>query len=124
MVLHSDTSEGISEGDLAVVENLENLSSLRLDPKKAKPGFSASALFTGGQAFVILEGILDKAKEQKKLQAELDRAKGFIKGIEKKLQNERFVSNAPESVLQKERDKLESQTQKISNLESSLAELN
>ena len=60
----------------------------------------------------------------KKLQAELDRAKGFIKGIEKKLQNERFVSNAPESVLQKERDKLESQTQKISNLESSLAELN
>lgn len=71
---------------------------------------------------VAVENI-DVAAETEKLEAELKRAEGFLFGIQKKLSNERFVSNAPEQVIILERKKESDTIAKIATIKSSLASL-
>jgi valyl-tRNA synthetase len=62
--------------------------------------------------------------EKEKFTKELDYTKGFVKSIEKKLGNERFVQNAPPAVVDNERKKLADGQARIKILEESLAQLN
>jgi valyl-tRNA synthetase len=57
------------------------------------------------------------------LQKELDYQKGFVKSIEKKLSNERFVNNAPAQVVDRERQKLADGQARIKILEEELGKL-
>ncbi len=66
---------------------------------------------------------IDIEEEIKKIQKELDYQKGFVAGIEKKLSNERFVNNAPEAIVDKERKKLADGNERIKILEKSLLSL-
>tara|TARA_R110002072_G_scaffold20671_25_gene74740 strand:+ start:1386 stop:4040 length:2655 start_codon:yes stop_codon:yes gene_type:complete len=66
---------------------------------------------------------IDVAAEITKLQGELKRAQGFLFGIQKKLSNERFVSNAPAQVIALERKKASDTEAKIETIKSSLASL-
>ena len=67
--------------------------------------------------------LIDVAAEIEKIEAELTRLEGFLKGIEKKLGNERFVSNAPEAVVALERKKQSDAQSKIATLRETLAGL-
>lgn len=58
------------------------------------------------------------------LEKELAYTVGFLKSVDKKLSNERFVSNAPAQVIEKERLKRSDAEAKIKALEASLAQLN
>ena len=60
--------------------------------------------------------------EKAKLHKELDYIRGFRKGVEGKLSNERFVQNAPEQVVDLERKKLADADAKIAAIEAKLAE--
>ena len=62
-------------------------------------------------------------KEKEEMQKELDRQRGFLKGVEKKLSNERFVNNAPDAVVASEKKKQADALARIEILEKSLAEL-
>lgn len=62
-------------------------------------------------------------EEIEKLTKELERAQGFLRGIQKKLSNERFVANAPEQVVALEKKKEADTLAKIKTLESSLKNL-
>ena len=64
--------------------------------------------------------IKDEAAEREKLLKELDYTKGFLASIEKKLANEKFVSNAPAQVLETENKKKEDALRKIAILEETL----
>ncbi len=66
---------------------------------------------------------IDVEAEIEKLSAELKRAQGFLVGIQKKLSNERFVSNAPEKVLELERKKESDTLAKIQTIIGSLNSL-
>ncbi len=63
-------------------------------------------------------------EERKRIQSELDYAKGFVISVEKKLSNERFVQNAPEAIVENERKKLTDGKERLKILEESLAKLN
>ena len=54
---------------------------------------------------------------------ELEYAKGFLKSVEKKLSDERFLSNAPDKVIEVERKKATDAKEKIILLEKSLSQL-
>ena len=56
-------------------------------------------------------------------QTEIKRLQGFMAGIEKKLQNERFVQNAPAQVVELERKKLADAQSKIAALEATIKSL-
>ena len=73
--------------------------------------------------FVPLTGNIDVEAEIKKLEEELKYAQGFLKSVEAKLSNERFVSGAPAAVVDKERKKKADAEAKIAVIEQQLAGL-
>ncbi len=73
----------------------------------AKPKASATTLVEGREVYVPLEGLIDLDAEKERVQKEIKRISGLLTGTEKKLANEKFVANAPEEVVNKEREKLE-----------------
>jgi valyl-tRNA synthetase len=62
-------------------------------------------------------------EEIAKMEAEIAHLTKFLKGVEAKLSNERFVQNAPEAVVAMERKKQSDATTKIENLRNSIANL-
>lgn len=74
------------------------------------------------KAYVILPGV-DVEQERAKLREELEYAQGFVRSIEAKLSNEKFVNNAPAAVVERERKKLEDGKGRVAMLEESLAQL-
>ena len=66
---------------------------------------------------------IDVEAEVLEIESEIKRLTGFIGGIEKKLSNERFVSGAPEAVVNSEKKKLKDGKEKIANLESNVKRL-
>ena len=69
---------------------------------------------------VPFEGSVDVAEQTDKIKEELDYTKGFLKSVQKKLSNERFVNNAPEQVVANERKKEADAAAKIAVLEEQL----
>ena len=86
---------------------------------------SASQTFMVGttQFSVPLEGMIDTEAEKAKILAEIQRYEGFLRGVNAKLGNERFVANAPAQVVELERKKLADATTKIENLKQRLQSL-
>lgn len=62
-------------------------------------------------------------EERNKMEEELAYQEGFLKSVEKKLSNERFVANAPEQVVAMERKKAADAQEKIAALKSRLTSL-
>jgi valyl-tRNA synthetase len=84
---------------------------------------SISFVVAGLEYFVPLAGQIDVEAEKEKIQADIDYQTGFLKSVEKKLSNERFVSNAPDQVVEMERKKLADAETKIELLKKQLAAL-
>jgi valyl-tRNA synthetase len=55
------------------------------------------------ELYIPLEQGVDVEAEIRNLENDLKYQKGFLQAIEKKLSNEKFVSNAPPSVVENER---------------------
>jgi len=73
--------------------------------------------------FVPIIGTINIQEEIKKLQVELQYTEGFLKSVQGKLSNERFVSSAPVQVIASERKKEADALAKISMLKESLSGL-
>ena len=106
----------------AIIEKLSGLSEIEFTAEKSE---SAQAFLVGTDEYAVpLGGMIDAAAECEKAQAEIKRLQGFMAGIEKKLQNERFVQNAPAQVVELERKKLADAQSKIAALEATIKALN
>lgn len=81
---------------------------------------AASFMVGTFEVYVPLEGMVDPEEERKKLTAELEYARGFLNSVMKKLNNEKFVNNAPEKVVALERKKQADALSKIKTLEERL----
>ena len=73
--------------------------------------------------FVPLEGKIDTEKEREAILKDLEYQRGFMESVDKKLSNEKFVSSAPQKVIEMERKKKADAEAKIKSLEESLARL-
>ena len=73
---------------------------------------------------VPLGGLIDLQAELAKAQAELAHLESFLKGVQKKLANERFVQNAPAQVVELERKKQSDAESKIATLRLTISQLN
>jgi valyl-tRNA synthetase len=89
--------------------------------EKAPQASGASFRVDTFECFIPLAGNVDAAAEKAKLEEELKYAKGFLQSVRKKLDNERFVSNAPDKVIEMERKKEADALEKILVIEKSLA---
>ncbi|MEX0275656.1 MAG: valine--tRNA ligase, partial [Flavobacteriaceae bacterium] len=105
----------------AIVQKLGNISSLKTI-KESKHG-ALSFRVKSDEYFIPIEDSIDVQAEIEKIREELNYTKGFLKSVQKKLGNERFVNNAPEKVVALERKKAADAEAKIQTLEKSLANL-
>jgi valyl-tRNA synthetase len=87
---------------------------------EAAPGACSSFRVSKTEFFIPLSEGVDLGAEREKIQKEIDYLKGFLASVDKKLSNERFVSNAPEKVIELERKKAADAQEKIEGLEKSL----
>ena len=105
-----------------VIQKLTNASEINYVTDKVEG--AASFRVKSNEYFVPISlDTIDVEAEITKLNAELKRAEGFLTGIQKKLSNERFVSNAPEQVITLERKKESDTLAKIETIKASLASL-
>ncbi|MBU2947243.1 valine--tRNA ligase [Zobellia uliginosa] len=116
----------LNEGDLAkiwdvVIEKLTNISEVSYVETTVDGALSFRV--KSNEYFVPMSGAIDIEAEIKKIEEELKYTKGFLKSVQKKLSNERFVNNAPEKVISIERQKQADAEAKIETLEKSLASL-
>ena len=73
--------------------------------------------------YLVLNREINLEDERERLLKELDYQKGFVQSVLKKLNNERFVNNAPSAVVDRERQKLADGESKVKNLEEALTQL-
>lgn len=90
---------------------------------KDAPDSSVSFISGSEKYFLEIGSVIDVEKEREKVLEELEYARGFLKSVEKKLSNERFVAGAPEQVVLKERQKLEDGQKRVARLEETLKNL-
>jgi valyl-tRNA synthetase len=104
--------------------SLVRVSNLYCDVDVKKPPLSASAVISGAEIFVPLEGLIDIEVEKTRLQKELDNLKDLLTKVSKKLANPDFLANAPTEVIDREKLKkhdFEERTERINkNLEQIL----
>ncbi len=90
----------------------------------AAKGDGVSSFMVGTTEYAVpLGGLIDVEAEIAKAEAELKHLEGFLNGVKKKLQNERFVSNAPAQVVELERKKQADAESKIATLKETIASL-
>jgi valyl-tRNA synthetase len=101
-----------------VVEKICNLESIKMVADKVEGSLS---FIVGSQEFYVpLADSIDVEAEIAKLEEELKYTNGFMKSVNKKLSNERFVNNAPEAVVAIERKKLADAESRIKVIEEQL----
>jgi len=83
-----------------------------------------SIVADAGNIYLPLNELIDFEKEKARVQGEIELTKSEISRAEGMLKNDKFVSKAPESVVQKERDNLANNKEKLTQLEASLEKLN
>ncbi|HZY10160.1 MAG TPA: valine--tRNA ligase [Bacteroidota bacterium] len=101
-------------------QRLARVSSIEELKNGKRPNHSASAVVSGGEVFIPLEGIIDLDAERLRIRKELNRVQGMLEGIQKKLSNENFVGKAPKEVVDKEWEKLESFKVNLEKLKKNL----
>ena len=120
--------------DLYYLPNGNNLSNIEIIKKiaiidkleestKEKFDVVTSFLIKKFEFFIPLEEGFDKDKEINKLKKELDYQRSFLKSVEVKLKNENFIKNAPENIVEKEKQKINDSKQKIDSIIKSIDEL-
>ncbi len=105
----------------AVIAKLGNLEAVNYvsEPVEGALTFRVKS----NEYFIPMEGSIDVEAEIIKLTEELKYTEGFLKSVQKKLSNERFVAGAPEQVIANERKKEADALANIETLKSSLASL-
>ena len=105
----------------ALISRLVNLSELTYATQPLEGAFSFRV--KSNEFFVPINDHLDVEAELEKLQSELSYIRGFLKSVEGKLSNQRFVNNAPENVVAVERKKQSDALSKIAVLEQQIKSL-
>ncbi len=105
----------------SVIQRLAGIG--RLHFSEQQPPQSVGFVVQSDECALPMEGLIDVAEERAALQKDLDYTRGFLRSVDKKLSNERFVQNAPAAVIEAERKKAADARAKIKALEESLDRL-
>ena len=105
------------------LERLARIGSIDAAVGASRPRLSASTVVSGADVFVPLEGLIDIAVEKQRLSKEIERIAGLLKGIDSKLGNAKFVENAPDDVVEREKDKQSSFRRTLEKLHTNLQSL-
>ena len=89
-----------------LIERLARLESLAFSEAEAPKDAVQTLLEGGATAILPLAGVIDVSQELARLTKELERHRGEIRKLGKKLANQQFLDKAPEEVIAEQRDRL------------------
>ncbi|MCB9425416.1 MAG: valine--tRNA ligase [Flavobacteriales bacterium] len=121
IVLQIINNENVSSSFDSVIKKLGNISELTYVTDKVEGALTYRV--KSNEYFIPIAGAINVEEEIAKINEELKYTKGFLKSVQGKLSNEKFVSGAPEQVVANERKKEADALAKIETLEQSLAGL-
>ncbi len=121
----------ITEGDnlelikrnLCYIETLVKTKSLNIGTNIKKPAHSATGILEGVEVFIPLKGIIDISEETTRLEKRLSKIENELNIVFKKINNEDFLSKAPEDIIKKEREKADELRDIKERMENSLKTL-
>jgi valyl-tRNA synthetase len=104
-----------------IIAKLANISEFSLVNEQLK----GAANFMAGidEFFIPLAGNIDVEAEKENIQKEIEYLQGFLKSVNAKLANERFVQNAKPEIVANEQNKKADAEAKIKSLEATLSAL-
>lgn len=117
-VINNEKASATFNGIIAKLGNLESIE----DTSETIEG-ALTFRVKSNEYFIPMVGAIDVDAEIKKLTEELNYTEGFLKSVQKKLSNERFVAGAPEQVVASEKKKEADALAKMETLKASLASL-
>ena len=117
-VINNENSDTTFDDVISKLENLEAIEYVK-EPVEGALTYRVKS----NEYFIPMEGAIDVEAEIAKLTEELNYTEGFLKSVQKKLSNERFVAGAPEQVVASEKKKEADALAKIETLKSSLESL-
>jgi valyl-tRNA synthetase len=104
-----------------VVKRLARLSEISF---AAEPPQGAVQLLVRGEvASLPLKGVIDLSAEKARLDKEIVKADADIKRVDAKLSNEKFVANAPEELVEEEKEKREAAVERKARILEALERL-
>jgi len=107
------------EGFLQRLAYADTVSLLEKEPENLDGMITITT--SDAKLYIPMGQLVDVAKEIARITKELEGARKFLKSLEGKLSNEKFVSRAPEAVVNAEREKAAKHRDLIAQLEESLA---
>jgi len=87
------------------------------------PEGAVQLLVRGEVAALPLKGVIDFSVEKARLDKELAKAEADIKRVDAKLSNEKFVANAPEEIVEEEKEKREAAVERKTKILEALDRL-
>jgi valyl-tRNA synthetase len=121
MELFVKKNQELSTSFDSVIVKMGNLSQLSYVSNKVVNAYSF--MVQSNEFFIPFGEMIDLDAERIKIEEELEYTKGFLKMVQQKLTNEKFVSGAPVSVVVNEQKKEADAIQKIAILEDKLSSL-
>ncbi|WP_183030197.1 MULTISPECIES: valine--tRNA ligase [Clostridia] len=106
------------------LERFCNTSELIIARQVKVPEKAMSAVVTGAELFLPLEGLIDFDKEIARLEKELTKWTKEVERVQKKLANQGFINKAPQAVVDEEKQKEKDYLDKQAKVQARLNELN
>ncbi|KFN91707.1 valine--tRNA ligase [Tetragenococcus muriaticus] len=105
------------------IDRFCNPEKLEISSELEPPEAAMSAVLTGANVYLPLAGLINIQEELDRLAKELEKWNQEVQRVENKLANDRFVANAPEDIVQKERDKQTDYREKQQTVKDRIAQL-
>jgi len=105
--VHDDDKKTLIDEYIQYLRRLAKVQNVTIGSNLKKPKFSASAVISGNEIFVPLEGLIDLEVERKRFEKEIKRYETMLANTEKKLNDPNFISRAPADIIEREKQKYE-----------------
>ena len=97
---------------------LAKVADLHYNDASGPPPSAARAVVGNVDIYLPLAGIIDFTEEERRLSREIEKLGKDLTAAQRKLSNEDFLGKAPAQVVQKEKEKLNSWTEKLTKLKN------
>ena len=102
----SETTKAVFENNQEYIERFCHPKHLEIGSDVTAPALAMTSVITGAEVYLPLADLIDLNEEIARLEKEAKKLVSEVTRGEKKLGNERFVSNAPAEVVAKEKEKI------------------
>ncbi|MEC1155151.1 valine--tRNA ligase [Cytobacillus horneckiae] len=105
------------------IDRFCNPEELTINTELTAPDKAVTAVVTGAEIILPLEGLINIEEEIARLQKEWDKLNKEVERVQKKLRNDGFIKKAPEKVIEEERAKEKDYAEKRAAVEARMNEL-